>query len=127
MAELSVRMTAAAYRAVVGLPAGALEAPESAFLARVVMLAHTRGWLVYHTHDSRRSAPGFPDLVLTRPGRLIFAEIKTARGKLTAAQETWLDLLRHSVPGVEIFVWRPGDWAAIQDALRYDGEEEGMA
>ena len=37
---------------------------EKAFQTAVVELAELCGWKVYHTYDSRRSAPGFPDLVL---------------------------------------------------------------
>ncbi len=37
---------------------------EGDFQAGVVRLAELRGWLVYHTHDSRRSQPEFPDLTL---------------------------------------------------------------
>lgn len=91
--------------------------PESAYLVRIVAYARAQGWLVYHTHDSRRSAPGFPDLCLVRPGRLMFAEVKTARGKLTHEQETWLALLRRSVPGVEVYVFHPADWDNVRAVL----------
>jgi hypothetical protein len=49
---------------------------EADFQATIVETARTLGWLIYHTHDSRRSSPGFPDLVLVRPpaGRLRRAE-----------------------------------------------------
>ena len=36
---------------------------EKQFQSHIVQYAKMRGWLVYHTHDSRRSEPGFPDLV----------------------------------------------------------------
>ena len=49
----------------------------------IVQMARVLGWLVYHTFDSRRSAAGFPDLVMVRNGRLIFAELKSATGKAT--------------------------------------------
>ena len=41
---------------------------EKKFQAAVLQIANMYGWLAYHTHDSRRSAPGFPDLVLVRNG-----------------------------------------------------------
>src|SRR5688572_19177552 len=39
---------------------------ERAFQAQVVKYARLMGWTAYHTHDSRRSQAGFPDLVLVR-------------------------------------------------------------
>jgi len=94
-------------------PALPADTPEDAFLHKVRQLARREGWLCYHTHRSERSEPGFPDLVLTKPGRLIFAELKSATGKLTPFQHTWLDLLRHSVAHVEVYCWRPADYAEI--------------
>jgi hypothetical protein len=94
-----------------------IEAPESDLQARVRRLARESGWLVYHTRDSRGSDKGFPDLVLCRPGSLLFIELKSAAGKLSAEQATWIDLLRHSVPDVEAYLWRPADWPEIQQRL----------
>ena len=59
------------------------------------------GWLVFHDHDSRRSDPGFPDLVLCRRAddtawrgpRLLFIELKTDKGKATPFQQVWLSAL----------------------------------
>lgn len=39
---------------------------ERDFQAAVMELARLLGWRVYHTWDSRKSEPGFPDLVLVR-------------------------------------------------------------
>lgn len=74
--------------------------------AAVVELARMLGYLTYHTHDSRKSAPGFPDLVLVHPrsGALIFAELKSATGKVTREQDEWLRAL--ALRGVS-FLWRP--------------------
>ena len=52
----------------------------------VVDLARTLGWRVYHTYDSRRSQPGFPDLVLVRE-RILFLELKSETGKLSHDHE----------------------------------------
>ena len=35
---------------------------EKKFQSQVVRIAKVFGWLCYHTYDSRRSEPGFPDL-----------------------------------------------------------------
>ena len=88
---------------------------EAALMEHIRALARRSGWLVYHTHDSRGSEAGFPDLVLCKPGRLILAECKTERGKVTEAQQQWIDMLRHSVPGVEAYVWRP---SMLEDIAR---------
>jgi hypothetical protein len=80
-------------------------------------VARSFGWLRYHTWISKHSAAGFPDEVLVRPPRIVFAELKSERGRLTEAQTDWLDVLRQ-VPGVEVFVWRPSDMDAIAEVLR---------
>lgn len=90
---------------------------EKAFQANVVKLATWTGWRSYHTHDSRRSNPGFPDLVLVRDGRLLFVELKSERGTLNPAQRVWLAELRRC-PGVEAYVWRPSAWSEIEATLR---------
>jgi hypothetical protein len=60
--------------------------------------------LAYHTRDSRRSPEGFPDWCLVGRG-VMFRELKTARGKLTAAQQTWLMQLKAA--HADMAVWRP--------------------
>ena len=97
--------------------------PEKAFMAAVIKLAKHYGYEVYHTHNSRKSDPGFPDLVLCRPrsatspGRLIFAELKSSTGKLTMDQYRWLSVLKHSLPDVEVYCWRPGDLRQLIEVL----------
>jgi hypothetical protein len=88
---------------------------EKAFMADVVTLARQLGWLVYHTHDSRRSEPGYPDLTMVRAGRVVVAELKREAGKVTEAQAKWLDAFRAA--RVPAFVWRPSDWPHIQKTL----------
>lgn len=79
---------------------------EREWQSQVIRAARSLDWTVYHTHDSRRSNPGWPDLALVRD-RLVIAELKTDTGKLSADQERWLDLLTNA--GVETYVWRPRD------------------
>ena len=61
---------------------------EAELLAFVRDLALLRGWIVHHAADSRRADPGLPDLILVRAPRVIFAELKTERGRLRAEQRT---------------------------------------
>ena len=50
---------------------------------------------VYHTHDSRRSAAGFPDYTIVVGPWLLFVELKRWRGEhtLTHEQAVWLSEL----------------------------------
>lgn len=83
---------------------------EKPFQEGVLKLARFHGFtLRYHTHDSRRSAPGFPDLVLVNPrtGRILFRELKTNKGRVSPEQQEWLDGL--TACGIDAGVWRPND------------------
>lgn len=91
---------------------------EKQFQAQVVELARLYNWLVYHTYDSRRSAPGFPDLVLVRPPRLIFAELKSEEGRARPEQRTWLEALSGCTQAPESHLWRPRDLQEIQTLLK---------
>lgn len=105
-----------------------VQATEKQFQAALLEYARIRGWLCYHTYDSRRSAAGFPDLVLVRGGDIIFAELKSKGGKVSPAQKHWLDTLAEAAflinrvkdqsPGVEVVVWRPNNWPDIEETLR---------
>jgi hypothetical protein len=63
---------------------------ERELQALVVEAARQFGWMAYHTFDSRRSQPGFPDLVLIRGDRLIAAELKVGTALPTEDQKAWL-------------------------------------
>jgi hypothetical protein len=88
---------------------------ENMFMQQVIDYARSRGWKVYHVFDSRRSEPGFPDLLLVRR-RLVMAELKTQTGKLTRAQREWLEALRQC--GIAVYTWRPSDWRQIEMILQ---------
>lgn len=90
---------------------------ESELQGFVTTLARLHGWLAYHTHDSRRSEAGFPDLTMVRGNRIIFAELKSEKGRVTPAQQKWLDAISAS-SGAESYVWRPSDLDTIDDVLR---------
>lgn len=100
---------------------------EKTFQQQIVTLAKVTGWMVYHTYDSRKSEPGFPDLVMVKDGRLIFAEVKTEKGKLTEAQGKWATALmkvRETITirifgsNVGYFIWKPSNWEEIVECLK---------
>lgn len=94
-----------------------IKVSERAFMQNVMELAKLYKWMVYHTHDSRRSQPGWPDLILVRGPRCIAAELKSAKGRLTAAQREWLTALS-GIAGIETYCWRPDDWSTIVELLK---------
>lgn len=91
---------------------------EEQLLGLVTELAAWLGILAYHTRDSRRSAPGFPDLVLAGMSGCLFAELKSAYGRLSPDQVSWKYRLLTS--GQTWYLWRPSDWEdkTIERALR---------
>ena len=89
---------------------------EKGFQQAVRDLAVLLGWTVWCTWDSRHSPAGEPDLRMVRPPRFIAAELKAERGRLTRLQRQARALLERC-PGVEYYLWRPSDWARIEEAL----------
>jgi len=81
------------------------------------------GWKMYFSWTSIHSPRGFPDLVLVHPSknRVIFAELKSEKGKLTEEQVEWLDALGKC--GQEVYVWRPSNWEEIVSVLQNDTTE----
>jgi Holliday junction resolvase len=79
---------------------------EKDLQSTIVDLLHLYGWITYHTFDSRRSTPGFPDLVAIKGTRLLALELKSDLGKVTEEQYGWLRAFA-GVTRVEAFVVRP--------------------
>jgi len=90
------------------------------------MLAKLHGWLVMHTRAVEirpgvwktplQGHAGFPDLVLCHERRgVIFAELKSDKGKLSAMQVVWSEAL--TVAGQEVYCWRPKDIEDISTRL----------
>lgn len=73
----------------------------------VIDLVKIYGGRSFHVYDSRRSAAGWPDLVIRFPGYILFRELKTAKGRVSRDQQWWLDSLRSA--GLDAGVWRPVD------------------
>lgn len=99
---------------------------EKHFAQQVVDLAKIYGWRVYKTWLPIHSPSGFPDLVLVRTSGasrvgLIFAELKSAKGKTSPKQDEWLADLRTvamwCAPYVEVHLWRPTDFDDIARVL----------
>lgn len=88
-------------------PASPPRITERQWQDAIVKTAKQFGYSVYHTEFSIRSSPGFPDLVIVKPPRVIFAELKSAKGKVSPAQQGWLDLLG-DCDGVESYLWQVG-------------------
>lgn len=99
---------------------------EAALQAQIIELARLLNFRVAHFRAARTEkgwrtpvaadGAGFPDLTLCKPGRLIFVEVKSHRGRLSAAQREWIEALRAA--GQEVYVWRPDDFDEIERVLR---------
>ena len=90
----------------------------------VLDAAKVHGWRVYFTWNSIHSPKGFPDLVLVRvranespiSGRVIYAELKTEKGKQTMEQSEWQVELEACQQ--EYYLWRPHHVDEVHQVLR---------
>lgn len=84
----------------------------------IIEAATYRGWRWHHVRRSDKAIqmgdPGFPDLVMTRRGRLIIAELKGHGTPWQPGQKEWLADFA-LVPSVEARIIRPEDY---DEALR---------
>ena len=99
------------------------DASEAVFQDAVIRIAKMRGWECFHPKPHqiranvwRSDGRGFPDLTMAREGRIIFAELKTAKGNLSVDQKKWLFHLSAS-KNAEVYVWRPADLEKIAEIL----------
>jgi hypothetical protein len=90
---------------------------ETQFQAAIMRTAKLFGWLAYHPWLSVKSAPGWPDVTLVKPGRMLMFEVKSEKGRLTTTQAAWLEIL-NTVPGITARCVRPSDWGDIVELLR---------
>lgn len=97
---------------------------EQQFQDQVVDLARICGYQTMHVRRTigkgRRwttgtSVSGWPDLAIWGNSRFLLVELKTDDGKLSTEQDDVLESLRAA--GVEVHVWRPRDWDALQANL----------
>ncbi len=86
---------------------------EADFQAQVVDLAELRGWdVALHS----RGPKGRPDLFMLRGDRLVVAELKAEKGRLTHEQRICLSYLMASRK-VDVYVWRPSNWNQVEKTL----------
>ena len=94
----------------------ALEMSEAELQILVCDAADLHGWLTYHTHDSRRSPAGFPDLIMLRDRYELVVELKSATGRLRPDQVVWMDAFA-KVDTISSAVVRPVDAVAMIERL----------
>ena len=103
---------------------------EQEWQDQVLDLAHLYGWLIHHCRPAQNRSgrwstpiqgdPGFPDLVLARGGRVVFAELKNQQGRLNINQTVWQNAIAGTwLQGAEWYCWRPADLALVQRALEW--------
>lgn len=101
---------------------------EAELQSAVIELARLLGYRVAHFRPAltakgyrtpvEADGKGFPDLVLAKPGRLLFVELKSAKGKLSEEQEAWRCAL--GIAGAFYYVFQPVDWTrgVVERVLR---------
>ena len=93
------------------------EVTESQLREQIRDLCKVIGWKFYFTYNSMHSPKGMTDLILCRPPRVIFAELKREKTDLKPDQELWRDELKQC-PGIEWYLWKPSMIEQITDILR---------
>lgn len=91
---------------------------EDQLLSNVLELCTRLGLRTAHFRPARTAqgwrtpvqghGKGFPDLVVVGPGGVLYRELKSDRGSLTADQREWLTAL--TAAGVDADVWKPAHW-----------------
>lgn len=95
-----------------------LKMTEPQLQVSILDLAKLKGILVHHCRaaimrSGKWATPvqgnaGFTDLVLSGPGGVVFAELKSDNTQPTDAQMRWLGMLEAG--GAEVYLWRPEHW-----------------
>lgn len=99
---------------------------EKTWTKQVVELGKTFGWTIHHTLTAwgKSGKPitlqgdkGMPDLLMIKPPRVVFIELKRQGvNRMTPEQEAWMELLK-ACPGVEAYIFRPGDVDKVAGVL----------
>ena len=97
---------------------------EREFSQQVEGLLTMFGWHWCHfrparTEDGWRTAlsgyQGFPDYLMVKGHRVIYAELKSAKGQPTPEQYEWLLALTEARQ--EVYLWRPDDFNEVSGIL----------
>jgi hypothetical protein len=97
--------------------------PERRLTDKIKRYARRGGWLPFHPYRSEKSDPGFLDLTLIRPPRLVLAELKAGDNRMTDWQRAWfeswrlLSMLSGPYLSIEVYEWRDEDWPEIERIL----------
>jgi hypothetical protein len=75
-------------------------------------------WFVSPGVILRRGTPGFPDLVITGPGAILWREVKAGRDIIRRAQRDWGYALAHH--RADYGVWRQADLDSGRVAVQLD-------
>ena len=110
-------------------PSAAVTAMTEAELSDcVVQTAHLFSWKVCLVRPARTAhgwrtpfgadGVGWPDLTMVRGNQLLFAELKSMKGKQTREQLEWMIALRAA--HAEYHLWTPESWSSgeIEAVLR---------
>lgn len=83
---------------------------EADLQAAVMDCAQVLGWFAFHPWISVNSNGGYPDTTLVHPRqkRLLWAELKGPRGKVSDAQLEWGAAIEAA--GGEWHLWTPAEW-----------------
>jgi len=90
--------------------------PETAILRAVCGYLRVTGWYVIRIQQGIGCHKGMSDLVCVRRGRVVFAEVKTATGRLSDWQQGFRQAIADT--GGEYVVLR-----SLDDAIAMSGEK----
>lgn len=99
---------------------------EKQFARQIEYLLELGGWRWCHYEPAVRQSGawatplrgdrGLPDYIAVRGSRVVYAEIKGDRGRLSDDQKAWIAALLTA--GQEVYIWHPIDLTIAQEVLR---------
>jgi hypothetical protein len=74
---------------------------------------------------ARTGHSGFVDYIAVRKGRILFIELKSEKGRVSAVQWEWIEALSDVVAALNlhpdefgVYVFRPSDWQSVLEVLK---------